>query len=80
MWLLIDGILLFKYPNTQLWSILAATENSHLFIVSTYCGNTNPDNLSEYLEGFIFGIYDIPSNGNHFSVIAKCFTCDCLTL
>ena len=77
----IDRVPLFKCSNTQLWSFLAAVENSYPFIVSVYCGNSKPDNLNEFLEDFIHEIDHIRLNGiilnvKHFNVIAKCFTCD----
>ena len=72
---------MFKCSNTQLWSILAAVENSYPFVVSVYCGNSKPDNLNEFLEDFIHEIDHIRLNGiilngRHFNVIVKCFTCD----
>ena len=77
----IDGVSLLKCSNTQLWPILAAVENSHPFVVSVYCGNSKPHNLSEFLEDLITEINHIRSNGiildgKHFNIIVKCFTCN----
>lgn len=52
----IDGLPLFKSTNVQLWPILCIVTKISAkspFIAGLYCGNSKPDELSEYLKEFV---------------------------
>ena len=77
----VDGLLLFKASNSQLWPILVKFGHFNPFIVCIFHGNTKPHPLDEYLEDFLNELGDLIHNGlmrnrRRIRVHVKCFICD----
>ena len=80
----IDGVLLARSSNSQLWPILGSINNSDfVFIIVMFHGSTKPTSLNDYLADFICeakklienGVYH--PNGITYPFEIKCFICDC---
>lgn len=49
----IAGLPLFKSSGLQLWPILYMLQDSGVFPVAIFCGNSKPDCWKDYAEWFI---------------------------
>ena len=77
----IDGIPIFKSSNKQFWPILCNFDNSDVFLVALFCGESKPVPVSEFLHDFLEEIHILEKNGlnfkdEHLSFEMYCFICD----
>lgn len=79
----IDGLPLFKSSKLKFWPILGhlvGTLNEP-FIITVYCGKSDPQNIEEYLEKYVNELEDLFHNGyeyegNNYEVIIRNYILD----
>lgn len=80
----IDGLLLFKSSNIQLWPILGLIKNcpkENPFVIAMYCGDSKPSPIDIFLEDFVNELFQLLHEGFLFenklyTVKVHSFICD----
>lgn len=79
----IDGLPISKSSNVQFWPILAYLNDlsEHIFVVSLYCGNSKPHDVSEYLNPFVEEMKHLEEEGvfyqnQNFTIRIRCIIAD----